>query len=268
MHAYLIQRDLISIVRISIGSADEYFQPKSKYFTDVNIARLSVMPTQWRRSVSIPMNSLEKAQLSDMFSISHSSPNFLYIRKINPNIVAFINIYKEWVMNLNKTCLIATLLASFSLAGCQANADNYAADVYEPGQLNSKQETKTVDIISVLPAKVAVDNRENKQAAQTIGVILGALAGGVAGHNVGSGSGLATTAGAVGGGALGAAAGSLVKDKTLVEGISLTYREGTKVYTSTQVGKECQFTTGLAVVISTRNDETRIQPNTKCPDKK
>jgi outer membrane lipoprotein SlyB len=214
------------------------------------------------------MNSLEKAQLSDMFSISHSSPNFLYIRKINPNIVAFIIIYKEWVMNLNKMCLITTLLASFALAGCQANADNYAADVYEPGQLNSKQETKTVDIISVLPAKVAVDNRENKQAAQTIGVILGALAGGVAGHNVGSGSGLATTAGAVGGGALGAAAGSLVKDKTLVEGISLTYREGTKVYTSTQVGKECQFTTGLAVVISTRNDETRIQPNTKCPDKK
>lgn len=209
-----------------------------------------------------------KGLLSNVTCISHSPPKFLYISKINPNIVAFIIFYKESVMNLNKTCLAVALSASFTLIGCQSNADNYAADVYEPGQLNSKQETKTVDIISVLPAKVAVDNTQNKQAAQTIGVILGALAGGVAGHNVGSGGGLATTAGAVGGGALGAAAGSLVKDKTLVEGISLTYREGTKVYTSTQVGKECQFTTGLAVVISTRNDETRIQPNTKCPDKK
>ncbi|MCS1291357.1 hypothetical protein NX018_00440, partial [Escherichia coli] len=53
----------------------------------------------------------------------------------------------------------------------------------------------------------------------------------------------------------------------LVEGVSLTYKEGTKVYTSTQVGKECQFTTGLAVVITTTYNETRIQPNTKCPEK-
>ena len=71
----------------------------------------------------------------------------------------------------------------------------------------------------------------------------------------------------LGGGAVGAAAGSMVNDKTLVEGVSLTYKEGTKVYTSTQVGKECQFTTGLAVVITTTYNETRIQPNTKCPEK-
>ncbi|EJH5814301.1 hypothetical protein NEC94_001093 [Escherichia coli] len=51
------------------------------------------------------------------------------------------------------------------------------------------------------------------------------------------------------------------------EGVSLTYKEGTKVYTSTQVGKECQFTTGLAVVITTTYNEMRIQPNTKCPEK-
>ena len=148
------------------------------------------------------------------------------------------------------------------------NADQYAADVYDAGQLNAKQETKTVNIISVLPAKVAVDNTANKQAAQTFGAILGAVVGGVAGHNVGSGSGLGTTAGAVGGGAVGAAAGTLVKDKSIVEGVSLTYKEGTKVFTSTQVGKPCQFTTGLAVVISTKNNETRIQPNTTCPVKK
>ncbi|MBY7436703.1 hypothetical protein K7A39_12500, partial [Escherichia coli] len=37
--------------------------------------------------------------------------------------------------------------------------------------------------------------------------------------------------------------------------------------TKPQVGKECQFTTGLAVVITTTYNETRIQPNTKCPEK-
>lgn len=119
-----------------------------------------------------------------------------------------------------------------------------------------------------MPAKVAVDNTANKQTAQTFGAILGAVVGGVAGHNVGSGSGLCTTAGAVGGGAVGAAVGTLVKDKSIVEGVSLTYKEGTKVFTSTQAGKPCQFTTGLAVVISTKNNETRIQPNTTCPVKK
>lgn len=175
-----------------------------------------------------------------------------------------------WRRTPKKTLLkIAFFAASMSaLSGCQSNADQYAADVYDAGQLNSKQETKTVNIISVLPAKVAVDNTQNKQAAQTFGAILGAVAGGVAGHNVGSGSGLGTAAGAVGGGTVGAAAGTLVKDKSIVEGVSLTYKDGTKLFTSTQVGKPCQFTTGLAVVISTKNNETRIQPNTTCPVKK
>ncbi|MCZ9210503.1 glycine zipper 2TM domain-containing protein [Escherichia albertii] len=172
------------------------------------------------------------------------------------------------MMNFKKCFLPVAILASFTLAGCQSNADDHAADVYQTDQLNSKQETKTVNIISVLPAKVAVDNTKNKQAAQTFGAVLGAVTGGVVGHNVGSGSSLNTTAGAVGGGAAGAAAGSMVSDKTLVEGVSLTYKDGKKVYTSTQVGKQCQFTTGLAVVISTAYNETRIQPNATCPEKK
>ncbi|TJF26290.1 glycine zipper 2TM domain-containing protein [Escherichia coli] len=166
-----------------------------------------------------------------------------------------------------KSITIIMLCLSAGISGCQSNADEYAADVYEANQLNSKQETKTVNIISVLPAKVAVDNTANKQAAQTFGAILGAVAGGVAGHNVGAGSNLGTAAGAVGGGAVGAAAGTLVKDKSIVEGVSLTYKDGTKMFTSTQVGKSCQFTPGLAVVISTKNNETRIQPNASCPEK-
>lgn len=98
--------------------------------------------------------------------------------------------------------------------------------------MNSKQETKTVNIISVLPAKVKVDNKANKEAAQTFGAVLGAVAGGVAGYNVKGTSTLGAVAGGTGGAALGAAAGSLVSDKTIVEGVSLTYKEGTKVFTS------------------------------------
>lgn len=171
-------------------------------------------------------------------------------------------------MFFKKSFCAAAIVSSVLLAGCQSNADSYAADVYSTGQLNAKQETKTVSILSVLPAKVAVDNTANKQAAQTFGAVLGAVAGGVAGHNIKSGSTLNTVAGGVTGGALGAAAGSMVSDKTLVEGVSMSYKEGTKVYTSTQVGKACQFKPGLAVMISTKNNETRIQPNATCPDKK
>ena len=169
------------------------------------------------------------------------------------------------MFKLNK--LTISLLAILALGGCQSNADNFAADVYDTTQVNSKQETKMVTIISVLPAKIAVDNKANKEAAQTFGAVVGAVTGGIIGHNAKSGSKLATAAGAAGGTALGAAAGSLVKDKTIVEGVSLTYKDGTKVYTSTQVGKTCQ-TTGLAAMISTKENETRIQPNATCPENK
>ncbi len=163
--------------------------------------------------------------------------------------------------------LCVLIISSFFLSGCQSNGTEYAADVYDTTQLNSKQETKTVNIISVLPAKVKVDNTANKEAAQTFGAVLGAVAGGVAGYNVRGTSALGAIAGGAGGATLGSAAGALVSDKTIVEGVSLTYKEGTKVFTSTQVGKACQFTTGLAVLISTKNNETRIQPNATCPGK-
>ena len=63
-------------------------------------------------------------------------------------------------MKFKKCLLPVAMLASFTLAGCQSNADDHAADVYQTDQLNTKQETKTVNIISILPAKVAVDNSQ------------------------------------------------------------------------------------------------------------
>lgn len=69
-------------------------------------------------------------------------------------------------MKFKKCLLPVAMLASFTLAGCQSNADDHAADVYQTDQLNTKQETKTVNIISILPAKVAVDNSQNKRNAE------------------------------------------------------------------------------------------------------
>ena len=50
-------------------------------------------------------------------------------------------------MKFKKCLLPVAMLASFTLAGCQSNADDHAADVYQTDQLNTKQETKTVNII-------------------------------------------------------------------------------------------------------------------------
>ncbi|MBC8945345.1 hypothetical protein [Xenorhabdus indica] len=169
---------------------------------------------------------------------------------------------------MKSLCISAITAFAIIISGCQSNADSFAADVYDTTQLNEKQETKTINIISVLPAKIVVENNTNKQAAQTFGAILGAVAGGVVGYNAGPGSRAGIAAGAIGGGALGAAAGSMVDDKVIIEGVSLTYKENTKIYTSTQVGRTCQFTPGLAVVISTKTNETRVQPNATCQDKK
>lgn len=171
--------------------------------------------------------------------------------------------------SLATIAMLSTMMSgTVALSGCQGSADSYAADVYDTSQLNEKQETRTIEIISVLPAKVTVDNVEGKRTAQTIGTILGAVAGGITGYNVGGGGSTAgALAGATAGGASGAAAGSLVNDKTIVEGVSLSYKEGTKIYTSTQVGRACQFTPGVAVVITTKANETRVQPNATCPDK-
>ncbi|PHM30985.1 glycine zipper domain-containing protein [Xenorhabdus innexi] len=170
-------------------------------------------------------------------------------------------------MKIKLLCISTIITSSIIISGCQSNADSYAADVYDPTQLNGKQEAKTINIISVLPAKVAVENKANQEAAQTFGAILGAVAGGVVGYNAGS-SGAGAAAGAVGGGALGAAAGSMVDEKVIVEGVTLIYKEKNKIYTSIQVGRTCQFTPGLSVVITTQKNETRIQPNATCPNKK
>ena len=168
-------------------------------------------------------------------------------------------------MKLNTTLTCLSLSAAL-LAGCQSTGSEYKASVYDTNQVNTKQEAKTVKIISVLPAQVAVDNTEGKEAAKTFGTLLGAVAGGAVGYNAGGGKSAAgTVAGAVGGGTLGAIAGDMAEDKILVDGVTLAYSEEDKIYTSTQVGKVCEFQPGVALVVTTTSNETRIQPNATCP---
>lgn len=171
-------------------------------------------------------------------------------------------------MNTKRSYCAAALLASLALSGCQATGDSYAPNVYKAGEVNTRQEAKTVSILAVMPAKVEVDNRKQQQAAQIFGALLGAVAGAAAGHSLGDQSATNTALGATGGAAVGAAAGSLVQDKVLVDGVSITYTDGGKTFNSAQVGKMCEFLPGLAVVVSTSESETRIQPNATCPDTK
>lgn len=163
--------------------------------------------------------------------------------------------------------LSVSILTLATLTGCAANTSQYAASTYNTNQLNSRQETKTVEIIAITPAQIMVDNSEQKKQAQMIGALVGAVAGGVVGHNSGSGSSSNTALGVGAGGAGGAIAGSVVKDKVETDGVSLTYKDAGKAYTSTQIGKACEFTMGIAMMLSSDGDskETRIQPNAKCP---
>lgn len=167
-------------------------------------------------------------------------------------------------MKNRATLLVGAALMS-AMCGCQATGESYAPNVYSTGQVNSRQEAKTVNILAVMPAKVEVDNHEQKQAAQVFGAILGAVAGGMAGHSLGDRSSTNTALGVAGGAAVGGAAGSIVKDKVLVDGVSITYTDDGKTFNSAQVGKMCEFAPGLAVVVSMSSTETRIQPNTTCP---
>lgn len=165
------------------------------------------------------------------------------------------------------TLIISTICTIALLAGCQAVGERYAANAYSAAAVNKRQEVHTVKLIAILPAKVAVENKQAKEAAQIGGALLGAIIGGVVGHSVGDRSATNTTIGAAAGGIGGATAASLVPDTALVPGVQLTYTEAGKTFNSAQVGRLCEFKPGNALLISTGGDETRVQPNSECsPD--
>lgn len=162
------------------------------------------------------------------------------------------------------------LTSLLALAACQTPGVESRPDVYDQSQVNKLQRTRVVTIIAVTPTRINVDNTANQNTARVAGGILGAalgsgLATGV-GH-AGWGGGLAAGAGGAAGGAL--LGGAVAGKTTLVEGVSVTYqdRAGGEAYTSTQVGRLCEYTPGTAQLVTTQSNETRIQPNAACPKK-
>jgi outer membrane lipoprotein SlyB len=165
----------------------------------------------------------------------------------------------------NRLATIALIFGVAAVAGCQAPGSNLASNVYTANQVNTAQAAKVVQILAVMPAKVQVDNTQAQKTAEVIGGLLGAVGGGVLGNNLGHQTTGNTALGAAGGGVVGVAAGSLVPGKVLVDGVSITYEDGSHTLNSVQVGKLCQFVPGKAVVVSTSPMNTRIQPNNVCP---
>jgi outer membrane lipoprotein SlyB len=167
---------------------------------------------------------------------------------------------------------ILTVVVCALASGCATQQDlsRHSASTYDPSQLNKVQNVKTVDLISVLPARVAVDNSANAKRNAETAALIGALAGAALGANANTSNARkrgATTAvgGAVGAG-VGAAVGSATPTVIYEEGVSLTYMFEGKPLSSTQIGKQCEFKPGPAVMVSTEGkaNETRIQPNAVC----
>lgn len=164
-----------------------------------------------------------------------------------------------------KKTILALLMGSAVLAGCAPTGADLESNVYSGNQVNTKQEVSTVRIIGIMPAKVAINNDKQESLAQTAGTLLGAAVGSIIGYQSSDAGALA---GGVVGGTLGAVAGNAVDGKTLVEGVTLTYQtysQNPKTYSSTQVGRPCNYQIGIATMITTKYNETRIQPNANCP---
>lgn len=161
-----------------------------------------------------------------------------------------------------KIATLGALSAALLLAGCANDGTAYRSDVYWAGQVNQAQEVKTVQIISVMPARITVDNRYERDDSATMGTILGALAGAVIGASV-SDSPDAVVAGTVGGAALGNVAGKGMSGgpEKFVEGVQITFRYDDKIFNSAQVGRVCEYKPGTAIMVSPSPNETRIQPN-------
>lgn len=164
-----------------------------------------------------------------------------------------------------KKFLIFALCGTMAvLSGCASDGNYYRSDVYSSSQVNQAQAVKTVELIAINPAQVAVNNDENTERGRVTGAILGAIAGAAIGnHNNHSTS--SRVLGGLAGGALGGLAGDAVAGATgtsYVDGVQLVYRTSNgRVYQSTQVGRICEYKLGTAIMASSYNGETRIQPN-------
>ena len=173
--------------------------------------------------------------------------------------------FEQAIKKINKRELVLSTVILFCLtiSACTTTGDKYRASSYRSTQVNQKQAAEVIEIIAILPAQVEVDNTEAQKKRQILGAILGAAGGAAIGNAVGGNN---TAAGGLLGGAAGAVVASTTENTVLVEGVTLTFVQDSKTYSSSQVGRACEFKPGRAVMISMRADETRIQPNNSCAE--
>ncbi len=146
------------------------------------------------------------------------------------------------------------------LTACATPGTTNKANTFKAGQVNQRQEVKTVTILTLKPAIVEVNNRKNQEIAESVGALFGAALGATLGDRNDR---------ALGGGIIGAAvggeAGRLGQGATKqVNGVQIIYREGSRILSSAQVGTPCEYAPGPALVIVTQANETRIQSNHTC----
>jgi outer membrane lipoprotein SlyB len=171
--------------------------------------------------------------------------------------------YKK--INSSGVVLSILSLSLLMIGGCvmTTTGDKYRATSYRAAQVNQKQAADVIEIIAILPAQVEVDNSEAQKNRQILGALLGAAGGAAIGNAVGGSN---TAAGGLLGGAAGAVVASTTENTVLVEGVTITFVQDAKTYSSSQVGRTCEFKPGRAIMISMRADETRIQPNNSCAE--
>ncbi|NLY03316.1 MAG: hypothetical protein GXZ15_00485 [Campylobacter sp.] len=150
------------------------------------------------------------------------------------------------------------------MSGCTSKKASSSPDVYKESEINKRQEIRAVNISKVDPAKIAINNDTSKNTARVVGGVLGAVGGAVLGYNWGSGKSGATVVGSAVGGALGGLGGEAVNDEKVVDGVTITYEQDGRVYSSTQVGDLCEYKTGSAEVVLIDGSVTKIQPNSYC----
>lgn len=165
---------------------------------------------------------------------------------------------------------VAAIALTLGLTGCAADGQQYRANAFAAEETGFEDGARVVEIVTVTPAKIYVNNQQQKQAVNAIGSVLGAVAGGIVGYSAGGHrSVMGAVAGVAGGAALGGAAGAMVKDKVAVDGVVISYRNdgAEKLNVVKHVGRVCEYRIGNSLAVG-EGKNTKIQPNAECPAEK
>jgi hypothetical protein len=162
---------------------------------------------------------------------------------------------------MTKFLLMSALIIMY---GCSAAEKNLNSTADKNPQDATVQTSKSIQIISVLPAKIEADNYQ----AQFATAALSAATRGIGGRYGGVGT-LGTMGTTMEGGTIGNSTGLMAPDKITVDGVSITYSDNNQLITSLQTGKVCEFRPGPSTLDSTSDfTKIQIQPNTTCPEQK